>query len=140
MEQISYWITAAAFGIVMVCWFVFAAAFLFRKKPAASRDTVKAPKSWVGIILQGVSYAIVWSLHRTPLFSSFSGDMYAFNIVMQIAAVALSIGSVFLTMAAIRELGKQWSLEARLVEGHKLVMTGPYNLVRHPIYTAMLAN
>ena len=41
-------------------------------------------------------------------------------------------------MSAIRELGKQWSLEARLVEGHKLVTMGVYSWVRHPIYTAML--
>jgi protein-S-isoprenylcysteine O-methyltransferase Ste14 len=39
---------------------------------------------------------------------------------------------------AIKELGKQWSLEARLIEGHKLVSTGVYQIVRHPIYTAML--
>jgi protein-S-isoprenylcysteine O-methyltransferase Ste14 len=64
--------------------------------------------------------------------------MYVLNIVLQIVAAALSISCVFLTMLAIRELGKQWSLEAKLVEGHDLVMTGPYNLVRHPIYTAML--
>ena len=40
--------------------------------------------------------------------------------------------------AAVRVLGKQWSFQARLVEGHKLVVAGPYSRVRHPIYTAML--
>ncbi len=140
MEQISYWISMAAFGIVMICWLVFASAFFLRKKPEAGKDAVNAPKSWVGIVLQGLSYAVVWSLHRTPIFSSFTGDNYTFNIVVQIVAVALSISSVILTTSAIRELGRQWSLAARLVEGHKLVMTGPYNLVRHPIYTAMLCN
>jgi protein-S-isoprenylcysteine O-methyltransferase Ste14 len=138
MKQISYYVSIAAFGIVIACWFAFAAAFLLRKKPAAAKDTVAAPKSWLGIILQGVAYVPVWALQRTPRFSPFIGDNYTVNILLQIAAAALSIFSVILTMSAIRELGKQWSLQARLVEGHKLVTTGPYSLVRHPIYTAML--
>ena len=41
-------------------------------------------------------------------------------------------------MSAIKELGKQWSLQARLIEDHKLVPGGVYQIVRHPIYTAML--
>jgi len=138
MEQISYYVSIAAFAGVVMCWFVFAGAFLLRKKPSQAKDAVNAPKSWLGIGLQGVSYGLVWALHRTPMFSPFMDDNYSINIVLQVLAVILSIGSVFLTMSAIRELGKQWSLEARLVEGHKLVTTGPYNLVRHPIYTAML--
>jgi protein-S-isoprenylcysteine O-methyltransferase Ste14 len=138
MEQASYYASVGAFAVVIICWFVFAGAFLLRKKPAVTKDAVNAPKSWLGIALQGVSYGLVWALHRTPIFSPFVGENYILNIVLQVMAVVFSVSSVLLTMAAIRELGKQWSLEARLVEGHKLVTTGPYNLVRHPIYTAML--
>lgn len=50
----------------------------------------------------------------------------------------VAAASVWLAISALRELGRQWSLEARLVEGHKLVKTGVYQIVRHPIYTAML--
>src|SRR5438034_2637294 len=138
MEQISYYASMAAFAIVIICWFVFAGAFLFRKKPKPAKDAINAPKSWLGIGLQGLSYGLVWALHRTPIFSPFVDDNYVLNIVLQVLAVTLSIGSVILTMSAIRELGKQWSLEARLVEGHKLVTTGVYSWVPHPIYTAML--
>ncbi len=139
MEQISYYISMAAFALVIVCWFVFAGIFFFRKKPESAPDTEKAPKSFIGIALQGVGFALVWALHRTPMFSPFV-DSYLANIMLQIAAVALSVSAVVLTMSAIRELGKQWSFQARLVEGHKLVTTGVYGTVRHPIYTAMLAN
>ncbi len=57
--------------------------------------------------------------------------------VPPLAAAVLSIVSVRLTIAAVRTLGKEWSFEARLVEGHRLVTAGPYSRVRHPIYTAM---
>ena len=138
MEQISYYVTAVSFTTVIVCWFIFAGLFIFKKKPEKAPDAVKAPKSWLGLGLQGISYAFVWALQRQPLFSSFTGEYYWLNIAAQLAAMALSISCVVLTMSAIRELGKQWSLQARLVEGHNLITSGPYNLVRHPIYTAML--
>jgi protein-S-isoprenylcysteine O-methyltransferase Ste14 len=135
-EQMSYYVSMTATIAVVICWFLFGGVFFLRKKPKASPDAVKAPRSWVGFILQGVAYLPVWALLR-PMFSNFvpSDTM---NIVLQVLAVVFAAGSVLLMMSAIRELGKQWSLEARLVEDHKLVMTGPYNMVRHPIYTAML--
>lgn len=40
--------------------------------------------------------------------------------------------------ASLRALGKQWSLQARVLENHKLVREGPYRFVRHPIYTGLL--
>jgi protein-S-isoprenylcysteine O-methyltransferase Ste14 len=36
-------------------------------------------------------------------------------------------------------IGKYWSGTVALKEGHRLVSTGPYSLVRHPIYTGLLA-
>jgi protein-S-isoprenylcysteine O-methyltransferase Ste14 len=35
-------------------------------------------------------------------------------------------------------LGRNWSAVPALQEGHSLVRTGPYALVRHPIYTGLL--
>jgi protein-S-isoprenylcysteine O-methyltransferase Ste14 len=140
MEQLSYWTSVAALATLLICWIAFAATFIFRAKPPRTKDAVNAPKSWLGIALQGISYFPVWAVQRRPFFSPFIGDSYGLNILLELIAIALSIACLSLTMSAVRELGKQWSLEARLVEGHELVTTGPYDLVRHPIYTAMLGN
>jgi protein-S-isoprenylcysteine O-methyltransferase Ste14 len=53
--------------------------------------------------------------------------------------VVIQIGGFVLAMWARRHLGRNWSAEVRIGEGHELVRTGPYSLLRHPIYTAMLA-
>jgi len=59
------------------------------------------------------------------------------EIGLAILTMILAIGSVWFCSAAIRTLGEQWSLAARVVEGHKLVTQGPYSVVRNPIYTGM---
>ena len=49
----------------------------------------------------------------------------------------MRVGSVWVALAAVRELGQQWNVKAALVEDHKLITSGPYGLVRHPIYLGM---
>ena len=124
------------FIAVMICWFAFAGVFLLRKKPPSPPDQKREPGSLVGVALQGISYAIVWSVHR-PGFTPFVSSE-TFAIAAGVIAVAAAVGSVWLTMAAVKTLGKEWSLTARLVEGHQLATNGPYAYVRHPIYTGML--
>ena len=36
-------------------------------------------------------------------------------------------------------LGRQWSAQLQLTDGHRLVTTGPYAWVRHPIYASLTA-
>lgn len=138
MEQISFYTTAISFGIVILCWFIFAGTFLLRKKPESSKDAKHAPKSFIGIALQGVSFGLVWASRRTPFLSPFVDDQFILNIIFQIVAILLAVGSGWMANSAIKELGKQWSLQARLIEDHKLITSGVYKIVRHPIYAAML--
>ena len=45
MEQISYWTSAVALLVVIVCWIAFAATFLLRAKPPQTKDVVKVLKA-----------------------------------------------------------------------------------------------
>lgn len=50
----------------------------------------------------------------------------------------IQAGFIVLGLWARRHLGSNWAAEVRIGVGHELVRTGPYRMLRHPIYTAML--
>jgi isoprenylcysteine carboxyl methyltransferase (ICMT) family protein YpbQ len=133
--QLDFWPTATAVYVLLL-WFVFGAAFLFHKKPPAAQEAKKDPRSRFGIVLQGIAYALVWSLQRTHFTPIVPMPQFA-EIALALATMAISTASVWISLAAVHTLGKQWSYQARLVEGHKLIVSGPYRLVRNPIYTGM---
>lgn len=125
------------FAVVMLSWIMFAVVFLAHKKPPSGPEQKRARVSIVGIALQGAGYAIVWSVHRR-FFTPIAAMSKLLEITLAVLTMVLAVGSVWFVLAAVRTLGKQWSLAARLVEGHKLVTEGSYRMVRNPIYTGML--
>ena len=50
----------------------------------------------------------------------------------------IQAGFIVLAVWARRHLGSNWAAEVRIGVGHQLIRTGPYGVLRHPIYTAML--
>jgi protein-S-isoprenylcysteine O-methyltransferase Ste14 len=133
---------------VMLAWFGFSLAFVvFKPKtpPAAvapaAPAAVAAPRtrdrrSLLGILLQSLGYFLMWLSFRPP-FPALSLVPGPLAVALALFAVALAWASSLFALWAQRTLGQEWSFEARLVEGHRLVTAGPYAIVRHPIYTAM---
>ncbi len=52
--------------------------------------------------------------------------------------VALTAAGIGLAILARVILGRNWSGTVTLKEDHKLIRSGPYAVVRHPIYTGLL--
>jgi protein-S-isoprenylcysteine O-methyltransferase Ste14 len=61
-----------------------------------------------------------------------SGDLYFWS------GAAITTGGLLFSVWGRRHLGKNWSQEVTVKEGHELITSGPYALVRHPIYTGLL--
>lgn len=130
-------------ALAVVCaWMLFGGALIaarIRQRrqgggPTERRDLA----SWAGIALQGVGFAIVWGGNRGTNAYFVPGMALGAMTLLAFATVTLAFGSAMLGLLAIRELGKQWSLTARVLQAHELVQRGPFAYVRHPIYSALL--
>jgi protein-S-isoprenylcysteine O-methyltransferase Ste14 len=51
---------------------------------------------------------------------------------------AITAGGLLFSVWARRHLGNNWSQAVTIKEGHELITSGPYALVRHPIYAGLL--
>jgi protein-S-isoprenylcysteine O-methyltransferase Ste14 len=56
------------------------------------------------------------------------------------AGLCIQTASGMLGVWARRHLGSYWSGEIAIRVDHRLIRSGPYRFVRHPIYTAMLVS
>jgi protein-S-isoprenylcysteine O-methyltransferase Ste14 len=55
-----------------------------------------------------------------------------------LGVILVATGLAFAAWARVH-LGRNWSGEITLKQEHELVRSGPYRLVRHPIYSGLLA-
>jgi protein-S-isoprenylcysteine O-methyltransferase Ste14 len=83
----------------------------------------------IGVALQSLAY---WLLFFQPFWRSRPDALR-----LGAEAIFIVLGCL-LSSSALRNLGKQWRVDAGLNQDHELVRSGPYRIVRHPIYLSML--
>jgi protein-S-isoprenylcysteine O-methyltransferase Ste14 len=120
---------AYAYAILGVGWFAWAIRILllsFKRK--AERAAKLDRRARWGILFIAVAYALVW---QGSFWTRSPGPWrIAISLLLFVVASVLSWTST-------RALGRHWRLDAGLNTDHELVRSGPYRLVRHPIYTSM---
>ena len=99
-----------------------------RLEPAASR-ILRALALLIVIVLLSTTHIPLPWLYR-QLWPS---GIWPFGV----GAVLTVVGLLF-SVWARHHLGSNWSSSVTIKQSHELIVTGPYTLVRHPIYTGIL--
>jgi len=121
--------------LILGSWFAFGLIFFLRKRPPKLQEVKRASVARWGILLQAMGFGLVWSFRRRqwwPVPSNVAGE-----IILSTLAVVLAWGSNWWCLWSVQTLGKQWTVQARIVRGHELITGGPYGIVRNPIYLGM---
>jgi protein-S-isoprenylcysteine O-methyltransferase Ste14 len=114
-----------------LCWVAWLYPFLFRAPHNQKRPSVtRKGATLVGLLLESAAICIA----STAGLSSHEPSAWWRVAGMLIFAVP----SIALAWSAVKNLGKQFRVNAGLYEDHELVRTGAYSIVRHPIYAALL--
>ena len=115
-----------------VSWAVWWYPFLFRAPHNQKRPSITAiGPTRAGLFLECLAIAIAF-VCRLP------ADPPPQWWRIALSALCALVGIV-LAWTAVRHLGRQFRVHAGLYEDHELVTGGPYAIVRHPIYSALLA-
>ncbi|HEY1880158.1 MAG TPA: isoprenylcysteine carboxylmethyltransferase family protein [Caulobacteraceae bacterium] len=132
--QAIYWLWDAW----AVSWFI---AALWRA-PATARPPLSTRLWRDGLTLFGAALVAVWGSPFSAPGESLDGRLHA---SLWQAPPAAAWGLVALTFCAFAfcwwarlHLGPLWSGVAGRTAHHRVIDTGPYRLVRHPIYTGIL--
>lgn len=135
-NQLSLLLNNIAYAITIISWIVFAFGFFFLKRRVKQKKQRRDTLAMIGMLLEGAGFALVFSVRREML-SDIIILSVSIEIVLTILAGCLAIASVWLALSAVKTLGKQWDYKAQIIEGHELIVSGPYKIVRHPIYSGM---
>jgi protein-S-isoprenylcysteine O-methyltransferase Ste14 len=119
----------AVWAVWVVSW-VIAAAWSARTeaRPALGAELPYRALTFVGVALLFGPGRFGW---RTPW-------LWQTPLLVQWALVGVVAGGFAFCWWARLHLGAMWSGWVTRKEGHRIVDTGPYRLVRHPIYTGII--
>lgn len=121
------WIGAA------IGWVVFSLYWEIAAKNAAETKSAEA-RSSRGIHVFLTNAAMV--LEMIPLRGM--SRFVPLSTAIMVAGLAVEAMGLALAILARRHLGRNWSGEISIKVDHRLIRSGPYKKLRHPIYTGLL--
>jgi protein-S-isoprenylcysteine O-methyltransferase Ste14 len=124
-------------GFFPVLW----AAFLvyWRVKAARTKTTQRVESAASGLVrlLAVVIVILLMSINRIPLPWLYR-PVWPQGLWPFWSGAAVTVGGLLFAVWARVHLASNWSSSVTIKEGHELITSGPYTLVRHPIYTGIL--
>ncbi|HEV2350063.1 MAG TPA: isoprenylcysteine carboxylmethyltransferase family protein [Terriglobia bacterium] len=119
---------ATEYAILAVGWIAWLLPFFLAKRNSGSAQIVDRRARW-GVVLVAIAYSILWQSRFWEMqFQAWRVGLSVFFFIL----------APLLSWTSLRALGRQWRIDAGLNANHQLVVSGPYRMVRHPIYTSML--
>jgi protein-S-isoprenylcysteine O-methyltransferase Ste14 len=121
------------FEVIWTGWFASWMAASFWSARTEKRARTWETRIYRGTICAGVILIVPWTaqaLGERPIWEVGQYGAYALAGVI--------VAGLLLTWWARIHLGRLWSSAITRKEEHRLVDTGPYAFMRHPIYTGMI--
>ena len=122
--------------IGVVAWYIIRYPFERRAKRVRVVASRRSTSEIVGLVAAVIGMAVIPAIHVAtgiPEAADYPPQYWAVVLGALVYASAL-----WLFRRSHKELGRNWSITLEIRENHKLVRTGPYALVRHPMYTSFL--
>lgn len=123
--------------LIYAPWIVFAVSWtigVFRTRPTVKRD--RLPARYIVLAIVGVGFYLL--LSHDAAMEALGQRVLPRTVELRIVGAVLLWAGVGLALWARWHLGQYWSGRITIKEGHKLIRTGPYARLRHPIYSGLV--
>lgn len=123
--------------IIMAIWVAYGGVWLltaFRLKPI-TRQADSASRMGELLVL---TCGAVMLFSESPRMAMLNAPSLPPLTGIIAIGIALTVAGAAFSIVARLYLGQNWSATATIKQDHELIRTGPYCLVRHPIYTGTL--
>ena len=120
----------------IIAWYVIRYPFERRAKRVRIARDIRSQSDTVGLAAALFGMAILPAFYIATGFPR-TADYPASDWAIVLGAIVLA-SALLLFRISHKELGRNWSITLQIREQHKLVSTGPYALIRHPMYTSFL--
>lgn len=122
--------------IIVICWTIF--IIVWAVNAARTKRTVER-QSLESALAHRIPLGLAWWLLIVPKWPGYmKWQILPQSEIFQIAAAAICIYGLVFTLWARHTLAGNWSSDVTFKQDHELIRTGPYRIVRHPIYTGLL--
>ena len=124
-------------------WFfpvLWAAFLIYWQVKAVDTKTTQSIEPAASRIVRALTFVIavvLLSTKRIPL-SWLYGQLWPQGLWPFWVGAAVFVGGLLFAVWARVHLGRNWSRSVTIKQGHELIKSGPYAVVRHPIYTGIL--
>lgn len=129
------WIDPSPMWISAALWAWFEIYWGIKAKGTAASKTAESPKSRA-VHTRLLMAALLLFFLGVP---GLKGAVIAGVPWLVVIGTAVQAGGLWFAIWSRKTLGKHWSGELTVKEGHEIVKSGPYRLIRHPIYTGILS-
>jgi protein-S-isoprenylcysteine O-methyltransferase Ste14 len=128
------WFYESFFPVVWIVFIVY-----WRVKAASTKTTQRREPAASGILraLAFVVVIVILSTTRIPLPWLYR-QLWPSGIWSFWIGAGVTVMGILFAVWARQHLGSNWSSAVTIKQGHELITSGPYALVRHPIYTGIL--
>ena len=127
-------VSGSVLAALWVGWFLYWLLEARNAKPTLRRETALERAFHVGPLIVCAVLLASPSLLPRSLDRGFPPD----DLLLRWVGLALTGCGIAFAVWARRHLGGNWSSVVALKAGHALIRSGPYRLVRHPIYAGLL--
>ncbi|MGA7160837.1 MAG: isoprenylcysteine carboxylmethyltransferase family protein [Bacteroidota bacterium] len=118
-------------------WLAYLLYWLAKSPNVKTTERKESPLSRLIRLVLIVSAVVLLGLPNIPL-RALDARFIPAGVIHFWIGCPLTIGGLLLSVWARRQLGNNWSQAVTVKEGHQLITSGPYAIVRHPIYSGLL--